>query len=130
MRVLMWLGVVASVVATIYAGYWDLCVDWGLLNRHSKNKWLRDKIITRNKSVYFVAIGADIVLRLAWMLSIMRVDRTFGFVRYENAFTVILACLEIIRRGIWNFFRIENEHLNNVGKYRAVKAVPLPFSDD
>lgn len=52
----MWLGVVASVVATIYAGYWDLCVDWGLLNRHSKNKWLRDKIITRNKSVYFVAI--------------------------------------------------------------------------
>jgi hypothetical protein len=25
--------------------------------------------------------------------------------------------------------RIENEHLNNVGKYRAVKAVPLPFLD-
>lgn len=24
--------------------------------------------------------------------------------------------------------RLENEHLNNVGKYRAVKTVPLPFS--
>lgn len=25
--------------------------------------------------------------------------------------------------------RLENEHLNNVGKYRAVKAVPLPFRE-
>ncbi|GKG04420.1 hypothetical protein Tco_0314807, partial [Tanacetum coccineum] len=23
---------------------------------------------------------------------------------------------------------LENEHLNNVGKFRAVKSVPLPFS--
>lgn len=56
MKVFLWLGIVASVFATIYASYWDLCVDWGLLNRNSKNKWLRDKIITKNKSVYFMAI--------------------------------------------------------------------------
>lgn len=24
---------------------------------------------------------------------------------------------------------MENEHLNNVGKYRAVKTVPLPFKE-
>lgn len=129
-KVLMWLGFAVSVIATIYTCYWDLCVDWGLLNRHSKNKWLRDKIVTKKKSVYFMAIGENIVLRLAWLLSITRVDRAFGFERYENAFNVSLACLEVLRRGIWNFFRIENEHLNNVGKYRAVKAVPLPFNDD
>ncbi|GMP77534.1 hypothetical protein CsSME_00033787 [Camellia sinensis var. sinensis] len=35
----------------------------------------------------------------------------------------------VIRRGHWNFYRLENEHLNNVGKFRAVKAVPLPFCD-
>uniref|UniRef100_A0A0V0GMQ9 Putative ovule protein n=1 Tax=Solanum chacoense TaxID=4108 RepID=A0A0V0GMQ9_SOLCH len=29
---------------------------------------------------------------------------------------------------MWNFFRLENEHLNNVGKYRAFKSVPLPFA--
>lgn len=28
------------------------------------------------------------------------------------------------------FIRIENEHLNNVGKYRAFKSVPLPFDYD
>ena len=26
--------------------------------------------------------------------------------------------------------RLENEHLNNVGKYRAVKTIPLPFRDE
>lgn len=47
---------------------------------------------------------------------------------HRNALIAIVASLEIIRRGIWNFFRLENEHLNNVGKFRAVKSVPLPFS--
>lgn len=49
--------------------------------------------------------GANIVLRLAWMFSIMRLDRMLGFVQYKNAFNAGLAALEIIRRGIWNFFR-------------------------
>jgi hypothetical protein len=26
--------------------------------------------------------------------------------------------------------RLENEHLNNVGKFRAFKSVPLPFNYD
>ncbi|GKD83650.1 phosphate transporter PHO1, partial [Tanacetum coccineum] len=38
-----------------------------------------------------------------------------------------LASLEVIRREHWNYYRLENEHLNNVGKYRAVKTTPLPF---
>jgi hypothetical protein len=29
-----------------------------------------------------------------------------------------------------NFYvRLENEHLNNAGKFRAVKVVPLPFHE-
>lgn len=27
-------------------------------------------------------------------------------------------------------FRVENEHLTNVGKFRAFKSVPLPFNYD
>ena len=26
-------------------------------------------------------------------------------------------------------YRLENEHLNNAGKFRAVKIVPLPFHE-
>lgn len=36
------------------------------------------------------------------------------------------------RRFIWNYFRLENEHLNNCGKFRAVRDIsvaPLDTSD-
>lgn len=53
------LFMIASIIATIYTNYWDLCVDWSLLNKKSKNKWLRDKIILKNKSLYFIAIVSN-----------------------------------------------------------------------
>ncbi|CAN8272669.1 unnamed protein product [Cochlearia groenlandica] len=49
---------------------------------------------------------------------------------HRRSLVAVVASLEIIRRGKWNFFRLENEHLNNVGKYRAFKTVPLPFNYD
>ncbi|KAB2093781.1 hypothetical protein ES319_A02G116400v1 [Gossypium barbadense] len=47
---------------------------------------------------------------------------------HRETLAAIVASLEIIRRGIWNFFRLENEHLNNVGKFRVFKSEPLPFN--
>ncbi|KAF9663759.1 hypothetical protein SADUNF_Sadunf17G0085500 [Salix dunnii] len=114
-----------SGAATIMATYWDIVVDWGLLQRDSRNPWLRDKLVIPSKSVYFVAMVLNVVLRLAWMQTVLGFRQT-PFL-HSKALTAIFACLEIIRRGIWNFFRLENEHLNNVGKYRAFKSVPLPF---
>ena len=45
-----------SVVATIYQLYWDFVKDWGLLNPKSKNPWLRDELILKNKSIYYISI--------------------------------------------------------------------------
>jgi len=36
-----------------------------------------------------------------------------------------LAPCEIIRRFIWNFYRLENEHLNNCGEFRAVRDISI-----
>ncbi|KAL5582253.1 hypothetical protein UlMin_014695 [Ulmus minor] len=120
------LAATSSGIATIFGTYWDLVIDWGLLCRNSKNRWLRDKLLLPNKSVYFVAMAVNVALRLAWMRTVL------GFTEapflHRKALVTIVACLEIIRRGIWNFFRLENEHLNNVGKFRAFKSVPLPFN--
>ena len=36
------------------------------------------------------------------------------------------------RRFVWNFFRLENEHLNNCGQFRAVRDIsiaPINSSD-
>ncbi|XP_019057105.1 PREDICTED: phosphate transporter PHO1 homolog 9-like [Tarenaya hassleriana] len=122
-----WLTVAAttSSIATVFNTVWDLVHDWGLMNRNSRNPWLRDKLLVPYKSVYFVAMVVNVVLRLAWMQSVLGI-REAPFL-HRRALLTVVASLEILRRGIWNFFRLENEHLNNVGKYRAFKNVPLPF---
>ncbi|KAK7400898.1 hypothetical protein VNO78_12207 [Psophocarpus tetragonolobus] len=111
-KVLAW---IFSVSAAVVSTYWDLVFDWGLLQRHSKNRWLRDKLAVPHKSVYFIGMTV--------------LSFKFSFL-HKQTMTSIVASLEIIRRGIWNFFRLENEHLTNVGKFRAFKSVPLPFNYD
>ncbi|KAJ6350596.1 hypothetical protein OIU78_006702 [Salix suchowensis] len=114
-----------SAIAAIIGTYWDIVFDWGLLQRHSKNRWLRDKLLVPYKSVYFGAMVMNVLLRFAWLQTVL--DFRFRSLHKETTIAIV-ASLEIIRRGIWNFFRLENEHLNNVGKYRAFKSVPLPFN--
>ncbi|KAK8691622.1 hypothetical protein V6N13_075123 [Hibiscus sabdariffa] len=121
------LAVVFSVAAAIIGTYWDLVHDWGLLKRHSKNRWLRDKLLIPNKSIYFGAMVLDVVLRFAWLQTVFNFNL---FDLHRQTLITIVSSLEIIRRGMWNFFRLENEHFNNVGKYRAFKSVPLPFNYD
>ncbi|KAH9774006.1 phosphate transporter PHO1 [Citrus sinensis] len=119
------LALASSAVAVAMSTYWDIVMDWGLLRRKSKNTYLRDNLVISNKSVYFAAMVLNIVLRVAWMQLVIE----FNLHSLQKmAITTIISCLEVFRRGIWNFFRLENEHLNNVGKYRAFKSVPLPFS--
>ncbi|KAK8682178.1 hypothetical protein V6N13_054572 [Hibiscus sabdariffa] len=124
----LWFGVVlvTSIVATVYQLYWDFVKDWGLLNPNSRNPWLRDDLILKKKSIYFISIALNVVLRVAWIESIMRFRINPVQTHLLDFF---LASLEVIRRGHWNFYRLENEHLNNVGKFRAVKTVPLPFRE-
>ncbi|TKY51901.1 Phosphate transporter PHO1 [Spatholobus suberectus] len=117
---------ITSVVATMYQLYWDFIKDWGFLNPNSINPWLRDDLILKNKSIYYMSIALNIALRVTWVETIMyfKVGRV-----QSRLLEFLLAALEVIRRGHWNFYRLENEHLNNVGHYRAVKTVPLPFRE-
>ncbi|KAF2570983.1 hypothetical protein F2Q70_00002467 [Brassica cretica] len=120
-----WSGGVTSAMAVVFCTYWDLVQDWGLLNRTSKNPWLRDELLVPHKEVYFIAMILNVVLRFAWLQTVL--DLQFESINTQ-AVIAFVASLEIIRRGIWNFFRLENEHLNNVGKFRAFKTVSLPFN--
>uniref|UniRef100_A0A7N0TCF6 Uncharacterized protein n=1 Tax=Kalanchoe fedtschenkoi TaxID=63787 RepID=A0A7N0TCF6_KALFE len=121
----MALALVSSAVATVMNTYWDIVMDWGLLRRQLQNFLLRDKLVVSHRSVYFMAMFLYVFLRFCWMQLVLEFD--LPSLHKMTALTIFSA-LEIIRRGIWNFFRLENEHLNNVGKYRAFKSVPLPFN--
>lgn len=50
------LALISSVVTIMLNTYWDIVKDWGLLQRHSKNPYLRDKLVVPHKSVYFLAM--------------------------------------------------------------------------
>lgn len=178
----LWFGIVlvTSVVATVYQLYWDFVKDWGLLNPKSKNPWLRDDLILKNKSIYYISIVSHssqsklilfyhITKKLAlrqWKQNeyitglecgsknclggdcdafsyqqcwgaharffhgLIRSDskRALEFLQVLSVLQNSLSRFYInVLKSFWN--RLENEHLNNVGKFRAVKAVPLPFHE-
>ncbi|ESQ28297.1 hypothetical protein EUTSA_v10018151mg [Eutrema salsugineum] len=120
----MILALISSGVAAGMNTFWDIVIDWGLLRKNSKNPYLRDKLLVPHKSVYFAAMVVNVILRVAWMQLVLEFNLKS---LHRIAVSTIISCLEIVRRGIWSFFRLENEHLNNVGKYRAFKSVPHPF---
>ena len=58
-----------SAIAAIVSTYWDLVIDWGLLQRRSENRWLRDKLLVPHKSVYFGAMVREkITAASTWLL--------------------------------------------------------------
>jgi hypothetical protein len=44
----------------------------------------------------------NVLLRFAWLQTVMGLQVSF---LHRQSMVAIVACLEIIRRGIWNFFR-------------------------
>ena len=78
-----------------------------------ENKFLREEIVYSSKSYYYFAIVEDFVLRFGWAVSLSLTEMGFSS---GDLITSILSPLEVFRRFVWNFFRLENEHLNNCGK--------------
>lgn len=94
------------------------CKFYALFQKRSIFQW-----------IYYFAIIEDLILRFGWTLSMSLIEA--GFVESELMVT-ILSPLEVFRRFMWNFFRLENEHLNNCGKFRAVRDIsvaPIDQSD-
>ncbi|XP_027774630.1 phosphate transporter PHO1 homolog 10-like isoform X1 [Solanum pennellii] len=120
-------ALVSSGVAALANITWDIRMDWGLLQMKSRNFLLRDKLLLHHKTVYYIAMILEVLLRFVWLQVVLSFDMR---PLRGKVITSTFASLEILRRGIWNFFRLENEHLNNVGEYRAFKSLPLPFITD
>ncbi|KAJ9709360.1 hypothetical protein PVL29_001030 [Vitis rotundifolia] len=68
----------------------------------SKNYYLRDKLLVSHKSVYFAAMVLNILLRFAWLQSVLEFNACS---LPKMTFSTMVSCLEILRRGIWSFFR-------------------------
>ena len=116
---------IVQACSTLFSLYWDLVMDFGLLQstRDFKKLILRDQLVVfPYKSVYYYMIFFNCISRFSWILlnyNILSIDNT----------QLLIALIEILRRFHWTFLRIEYEHLNNCNLFKAVEELKLPEID-
>ncbi|KAJ9622551.1 Xenotropic and polytropic retrovirus receptor 1 [Knufia peltigerae] len=107
----------------VYCAFWDVYLDFSLGNFWAKHFFLRDQLAYKKVWVYYFAIIADVVLRQQWVFyAIFTQD-----LQHSALMSFFVSLAEVLRRGMWSLFRVENEHCNNVGKFRASRDIPLPY---
>ncbi|KAK9474113.1 EXS family protein [Dipodascopsis tothii] len=112
-----------ALVNSIYSSVWDLFMDFSLMQAHSKHPFLRDELAFKRPWIYYTVMVIDPVLRFNWIFYVI-----FPQDRQQSAalsFLIYLA--ETVRRFLWIFFRMENEHCANVGALAASRNLPLPY---
>lgn len=114
---------VFAAINSIYSATWDVFVDWSLVQFGSKNYLLRDDLAVPYKPIYYAAIVFDVVLRFQWIFYSLFSRQ----IQQSAATSFCVGVAEILRRCVWVFFRMENEHCTNVKLFRAYKETPLPY---
>ncbi|SSD59944.1 uncharacterized protein SCODWIG_01705 [Saccharomycodes ludwigii] len=94
----------------MYSFWWDCTMDWGLelwnftSNNNVSSTWLRNSTRFSNKT-YCVIIVVDFILRFVWFWQLIFSISLDPF---------LLQFLEIFRRWLWIFLRLEYESWNNL----------------
>ncbi|CAN8099413.1 unnamed protein product [Discula destructiva] len=112
--------VVACLVNSLYSFYWDVAKDWDLTLFSGRRErtapdhapGLRRRLMIGNgPPTYYVVIAMDLLLRCTWSLKLSpHLDHISDF----EASIFIIEFLEVLRRWVWIFFRVETEWLRNV----------------
>ncbi|KAJ2885452.1 Signal transduction protein [Coemansia aciculifera] len=120
---------VASAIAnSCFTSLWDLLMDWGLFESRTKHRFLRSELKFERTWMYYAAIVTDVILRFVWITQISPSFFSFGHAVHSATVAYVAAVLEVVRRFLWNFLRVENEHVSNCGQFRATTDIPLPFN--
>lgn len=104
-----------STIAGIQA---DLRADWGFIS-FDKEDWILRKYKLFERRTYFIVTVIDIILNVGWILTISN-DLSSNIGLSPVYFLMILAYIELARKGMWIFFRIEDDHSANIGNLKAL----------
>ncbi|XP_063729552.1 xenotropic and polytropic retrovirus receptor 1 homolog [Symsagittifera roscoffensis] len=121
--------VFARLTSTVYSLYWDLKMDWGLFSCSNKDApCLREEMVYPKRSFYYFGIITNFTIRFMWVTQVVNMLLPFVNSLYLSTFYAIFV---VFRRFIWNYFRLENEHLNNCGQFRATRDISIaPMEED
>ncbi|KAI9669004.1 MAG: hypothetical protein M1817_005161 [Caeruleum heppii] len=115
--------ILSSAINSTYCSVWDLAMDWSLGNPYAKHPFLRDTLGFKRTWIYYLAMVLDPILRFNWIFYAIYADQ----LQHSAFLSFSVGLTEILRRGMWSLFRVENEHCSNVGRFRASRDVPLPY---
>ncbi|KAH8675415.1 EXS family protein [Xylariales sp. PMI_506] len=122
--------VAACAVNSLYSFYWDVTKDWDLTLFCSERErtapdhafGLRRRLELGPPLLYYLVIGLDLLLRCTWSLKLSpHLDHIADF----ESSIFIIEFLEVFRRWVWIFFRVETEWIRNQGS-----SVSSPMQND
>ena len=67
---------------------------------------------------YTFAVVEDVILRFSWAIL---VPIQYHFPHHNEIFVTVFGVFEVFRRFMWNFFRVETEHLNSCHRKQLVR---------
>jgi hypothetical protein len=103
---------------------WDMKMDYGLLQYGSPHLFLRKDLFYKRKWIYYTAMFLNLLGRFAWVLTISP-DIVYRWIRPEF-FLMVIYMIEMCRRGMWNFFRIELKHIDLCQNFQVSDKIKLP----
>ena len=114
---------VAVIFNTLLSFIWDTWMDWGLgwaWPGQTVAPLLRPKLLLGRPWLYYSSLVFNLVLRMTWSLRLSShlQQRATG-----AAFGLFFQLLEISRRFVWNFIRVEWECISK-------NITPAPENDD
>lgn len=113
------LWICSFAIATLYQVWWDVFMDWGLLEWDYAGGCfiLRQERLYKRRWVYYLIFVINFLLRFVGMITLIppvHLSRTTGlivntFPDFELFVGSLAACAEIFRRTVWALLRFEWE---------------------
>lgn len=107
------LWVLFVIINSFYSFYWDVAMDWDLSLFSSKDRsnpehpWgLRQTRMFKPATLYYVAIVLNLLLRTTWSF---RLSPHLDHLQELEVGIFVMQALEVFRRWMWTFLRIEKE---------------------
>ncbi|XP_026194430.1 uncharacterized protein LOC34618199 [Cyclospora cayetanensis] len=118
---LLW--VFSYCLGSLFMLYWDVRVDWGLLP--TPDRFIRMQGRLMYPAWMYGAIAVTNAMgRLTWAMTLMPISFVGNKSLSGNLVLLFISVVEILRRGAWVVLRLENEHVNNSSRFRAILWVP------
>ncbi|KAK7724956.1 Xenotropic and polytropic retrovirus receptor 1 [Diaporthe eres] len=115
-----------SIVNGFYTAFWDIFMDFSLVQPHARHRFLRDITALKSRWPYYLIMILDPILRFNWVFYAIFTHDT----QHSSIASFLIGFAEVTRRGMWTLLRVENEHCSNVAQYKASRDVPLPYHLD